>query len=266
MAEIALGHEIRRGAVTAQGDGEVVLGLGFMLMGENSKEVTENLVRRLDLVRASLPDDVVLTTVYDRSELVGSVLGTVTHNLVAGAVLVIVVLFVLLGKLRAGLIVASAIPLAMVFAVLGMYEMAIAASLLSLGAIDFGIIVDGSVVMTENNMRSLAEKQLKLGRPLGASERLQSIIESSKEVVRPVVFGMGIILVVFLPILTLQGIEGKMFRPMAWTFIFAMLGALAVAITLSPILSYYFLPRDSRENVGPCFSGAQPAYASVFWQ
>ena len=263
VAEIALGHEIRRGAVTAQADGEVVLGLGFMLMGENSKEVTENLGRRLELVRASLPDDVVLTTVYDRSELVRSVLRTVTHNLVAGAVLVIAVLFVLLGKLRAGLIVASAIPLAMVFAVLGMYELAIAASLLSLGAIDFGIIVDGSVVMTENNMRSLAEKQLLLGRPLRTSERLQSIVESSKEVVRPVVFGMGIILVVFLPILTLEGIEGKLFRPMAWTFIFAMLGALAVAITLSPILSYYFLPRSVRENEGRASRALHRAYEAV---
>jgi len=263
VAEIALGHEIRRGAVTAQGDGEVVLGLGFMLMGSNSKEVTENLGQRLELVRASLPDDVVLTTVYDRSELVSSVLSTVTHNLAAGAVLVVAVLLVLLGRLRAGLIVASAIPLAMVFAVLGMYELAIAASLLSLGAIDFGIIVDGSVVMTESNMRSLAEKQRKLGRQLKTSERLQSIVESSKEVVRPVVFGMGIIVVVFLPILTLQGIEGKLFRPMAWTFIFAMLGALAVAITLSPILSFYFLPRDYRNREGRVSRALHRAYGAV---
>lgn len=263
VAEVALGHEIRRGAVTAMGRGETVLGLGFMLMGENSNAVTENLSRRLESVRASLPDDVVLTTVYDRSELVGSVLRTVTHNLVAGAVLVIGVLFVLLGKLRAGLIVASAIPLAMVFAFLGMYELAIAASLLSLGAIDFGIIVDGSVVMTENNMRSLAEKQRRLGRPLRPPERLRSIVDSSKEVVRPIVFGMGIILVVFIPILTLQGIEGKMFRPMAWTFIFAMLGAMAVAITLSPILSYYFLPQRFREHEGRGTRIAQKVYQAV---
>ena len=263
VAEVALGHEIRRGAVTAQGQEEAVLGLGFMLMGENSKEVTENLSRRLESVRDSLPDDVVITTVYDRSDLVRSVLDTVTHNLVAGAVLVIVVLFVLLGKFRAGLIVASAIPLAMVFAVLGMYELAIAASLLSLGAIDFGIIVDGSVVMTENNMRSLAEKERQLGRPLSTSERLQSIVESSKEVARPIVFGMGIILVVFFPILTLQGIEGKMFRPMAWTFIFAMLGALAVAITLSPLLSYYFLPRNLPEDEGRSTRALQRVYGAV---
>jgi cobalt-zinc-cadmium resistance protein CzcA len=263
VAEVALGHEIRRGAVTAQGQGETVLGLGFMLMGENSKQVTENLGRRLESVRASLPDDIVLTTVYDRSELVRSVLSTVTYNLVAGAVLVIAVLFLLLGKLRAGLIVASAIPLAMVFAVLGMYELAIAASLLSLGAIDFGIIVDGSVVMTENNMRSLAEKQRQLGRPLRASERLESIVESSKDVVRPIVFGMGIILVVFFPILTLHGIEGKMFKPMAWTFIFAMLGGLVVAITLSPILSHYFLPRSFGEHEGRGSRAVQRAYGAV---
>jgi cobalt-zinc-cadmium resistance protein CzcA len=263
VAEVALGHQIRRGAVTARGEGETVLGLGFMLMGENSKEVTLSLRQRLESVRASLPDDVVITAVYDRSELVAAVLQTVTHNLVAGAILVIVVLFVLLGKLRAGLIVASAIPLAMVFAFLGMYELAIAASLLSLGAIDFGIIVDGSVVMTESNMRSLADKQRQLGRPLHASERLTSIVESSKEVIRPIVFGMGIILVVFFPILTLQGMEGKLFRPMAWTFIFAMLGALAVAVTLSPLLSYYFLPRTLPEHHGRGLMAVQRAYSTV---
>ena len=263
VSEIALGHEIRRGAVTAQGTGEVVLGLGFMLMGENSKALTDKLRERLEAIRSSLPDDVVLTTVYDRSELVRSVLDTVTHNLVAGAVLVILVLFLLLGRLRAGLIVAAAIPLAMVFAILGMYELAIAASLLSLGAVDFGIIVDGSVVVTESNMRSLAARQHKLGRPLTAGERLQSIIESTKEVARPVVFGMGIILVVFIPVLTLQGIEGKMFRPMAWTFIFAMLGALVVAITLTPILSYYVLPRRARERESRLIEFLQRGYDRV---
>jgi cobalt-zinc-cadmium resistance protein CzcA len=250
IAEVAVGHEIRRGAVTAHGRGEVVLGLGFMLMGENSKEVTEELKTRLESVRKSLPDDVILETVYDRTELVQAVIGTVKHNLIAGAMLVIIVLFLLLGNLRAGLIVALAIPLALTYAFLGMYALAIAASLLSLGAMDFGIIVDGSVVMTENNMRTLAEKQHRLGRPLKKSERLQIVLASSKEVVRPIVFGMGIILIVFFPILTLEGIEGKMFRPMAWTFIFAMIGALVIAITLTPVLSYYFLPRKAKEKEG----------------
>ena len=263
VAEVALGHEIRRGAVTAEGEGEVVLGLGFMLMGENSNEVTRALGARLDAIRASLPDDVVLTTVYDRSELVQSVLDTVTHNLVLGATLVIVVLFLLLGRLRAGLIVAAAIPLAMVFAVLGMFELSIAASLLSLGAIDFGIIVDGSVVVTESNMRSLARRQRELGRTLTAAERLAAIIESTKEVVRPVVFGMGIILVVFIPVLTLEGIEGKLFRPMAWTFIFAMLGGLLVAVTLSPLLSYSVLPRRAEERENRVIELIQRVYGRV---
>ncbi len=248
VAEVAVGHEIRRGAVTAQGEGEVVLGLGFMLMGQNSNEVTQRLKEQLISVRKSLPKDVVLETVYDRTELVKEVIGTVKHNLIAGALLVIVVLFLLLGNLRAGLIVSLAIPLALIYAFLGMAELAIAASLLSLGAMDFGIIVDGSVVMTENNLRRLTEKRQFLGRNLEKKEKLQTILESSQEVVRPIVFGMGIILIVFFPILTLEGIEGKMFKPMAWTFIFAMLGALVIAITLTPILSYYFLPRDISEK------------------
>ncbi|VAX38102.1 Cobalt-zinc-cadmium resistance protein CzcA; Cation efflux system protein CusA [hydrothermal vent metagenome] len=250
IAEVAIGHALRHGAVTAQGEGEVVLGLGFMLMGENSKVVTEKLKAKLETVRKSLPDDIILETVYDRTELVQAVIGTVKHNLIAGAMLVIVVLFLFLGNLRAGLIVAIAIPFALIYAFLGMSGLAIAASLLSLGAMDFGIIVNGSVVMTDNNMRGLAEKQHQLGRPLKKSERLQTIISSSKEVVRPIVFGMGITLIVFFPILTLQGIEGKMFRPMAWTFIFAMIGALIIAITISPIFSYYFLPRKTKEKEG----------------
>ena len=248
VANVIIGHEIRRGAVTAQGKGEVVLGLGFMLMGENSKKVTEELKVRLESIRKSLPDDVILKIVYDRTELVEKVISTVRQNLIAGAILVIVVLFLLLGNLRAGLIVALSIPLSLIYAFLGMYELGIAASLLSLGAMDFGIMVDGSVVMTENNMRKLSEEKHRLGRTLKTSERLQVIIDSSKEVVRPIVFGMGIILIVFLPILTLEGMEGKMFRPMAWTFIFAMVGALLIAVTLSPILSYYFLPKKEQKK------------------
>ncbi len=250
IATVAIGHEIRRGAVTAQGRGEAVLGLGFMLMGENSKVVTELLKKRLEGVKKSLPDDLIVEIVYDRTELVHEVIGTVEHNLLAGAVLVIVVLLILLGNIRAGLLVAISIPIAMLFAVLGMYEFGIAASLLSLGAIDFGVIVDGSVVMTEANLRILAERQSELGRPLERGERLQCIIDSSKQVVRPTVFGLSIIMVVFFPILMLEGIEGKMFRPMAWTFIFALMGALIVSVTLSPILSYYFLPRKVSENAG----------------
>ncbi|MBT3880092.1 MAG: efflux RND transporter permease subunit [Candidatus Scalindua sp.] len=246
IADVVIGHEIRRGAVTADGQGEVVLGLGFALMGENSKKVTEGLKKSLNIVRKSLPEDVKVEIVYDRTDLISKVINTVKHNLVYGAILVVLVLFLILGNFRVGLLVAIAIPISMLFAIFGMYEFSIAASLLSMGAIDFGIIVDGSVVMTEINMRKLNERQRHFGRPLTNVERLQSISESGKEVIRPIIFGMGIIIIVFLPILALEGIEGKMFRPMAWTFIFAMTGALSIAILLSPILSYYFLPRKIR--------------------
>ncbi|MDT8441847.1 MAG: CusA/CzcA family heavy metal efflux RND transporter [Desulfuromonadales bacterium] len=248
VAEVAIGHELRRGAVSADGRGEVVLGLGFMLMGENSRTVTTDLKEALTRVRQALPEDVILETVYDRTELVDQVIRTVKHNLAAGALLVIAVLFLLLGNLRAGLLVAATIPMAMLFAAFGMQELGIAASLLSLGAIDFGILVDGSVVMTEANLRRLTERQFQLKRPLSMSERFDTILASSQEVVRPIVFGLGIIVLVFLPVLTLEGIEGKMFKPMAWTFIFALAGALLVAVFLSPVLSFQFLPKDLKQT------------------
>jgi cobalt-zinc-cadmium resistance protein CzcA len=263
IATVAIGHEIRRGAVSARGEGEVVLGLGFMLMGENSKDVTQKLRDRIQAVRQALPDDIILEVVYDRIELVDEVILTVTHNLVFGAILVIVVLFILLGNLRAGLLVAVTIPFAMLFAFLGMYELSIAASLLSLGAIDFGVVIDGSVVMTENNLRRLAEKERTLGRSLNRLERFETILTSSKEVVRPIVFGMGIILIVFIPILSLESIEGKMFRPMAWTFIFAMVGALLCALALNPILSYYFLPRRGQEKESRIMQALHTGYSRI---
>lgn len=259
--EVKIDHEIRRGAVTANGQGEVVLGLAFMLMGENAQAVTKELKQRLEGVRKSLPEDVIVEVVYDRTELTGEVINTVQHNLLAGALLVVVVLFVLLGNIRAGLLVALAIPLAMLFALIGMFEFAIAASLLSLGAIDFGIIVDGSVVMTEANMRKLAQRARELGRPLTKKERLEVVARSAKKVARPIVFGMAIIMVVFFPVLALQGIEGKMFRPMAWTFIFALGGALIVALTLSPVLGYYFLPKRVREKEGLVARAMNSAYS-----
>jgi cobalt-zinc-cadmium resistance protein CzcA len=242
IAEVRSGHEIRRGAVTAGGRGEAVLGLGFMLMGENSKEVTERLKQRVDEIRGALPAGVEIEVVYDRTELVDHVIGTVKHNLLLGAILVIVILFLLFGSLSAGLIIALTIPLAMVLAALGMKEFAIAASLLSLGAIDFGIIVDGSVVMAENNMRRLAERVHMLGRALTRSERAAVVLESSKEVARPVFFGVAIITLVLVPILTLERIEGKLFQPMALTLIFALFGALLIALFLTPFLSLWILP------------------------
>jgi cobalt-zinc-cadmium resistance protein CzcA len=239
--EVKIDHEIRRGAVTADGRGEVVLGLAFMLMGENAQVVTEALKDQLDTVRPALPDDVVLETVYDRTELTTAVMETVKHNLLFGAVLVVSALFILLGNLRAGLLVALVIPLTLLFAVLGMYEFAIAASLLSLGAMDFGIIINGSVVMTDANLSGLSERTRRLGRSLTPDERYQTLLESSREVARPIAFGIGIILIVFLPILTLEGVEGKMFKPMALTFMFALAAALLIALVLSPVLSSFCL-------------------------
>jgi len=248
VATVKEDHEIRRGAVTADGRGEAVLGLGFMLMGENSAVVTHALKAKLAEVQKFLPPDVKLEVLYDRTELVDSVIRTVEHNLLAGALLVIAILFAFLGNLRAGLIVAVAIPLSMLFAANFMLQAGIAASLLSLGALDFGLIVDGAVVMMENTLRRLAGRQHELGRVLTKTEREEVMRSAPLEVVRPVAFGVGIIMIVFLPILTLEGIEGKMFKPMALTLIFALLGALILALTLTPVLASYFLQKQVKET------------------
>ncbi|MDO8544821.1 MAG: CusA/CzcA family heavy metal efflux RND transporter [Opitutaceae bacterium] len=248
VATVKEDHEIRRGAVTADGRGEAVLGLGFMLMGENSAVVTHALKAKLAEVQKFLPPDVKLDVLYDRTELVDNVIRTVQENLLAGALLVIAILFAFLGNLRAGLIVAAAIPLSMLFAANFMLQAGITASLLSLGAVDFGLIVDGAVVMVENAMRRLAGRQHELGRVLTKEERQDVLRSAPLEVARPVAFGVGIIMIVFLPILTLEGIEGKMFKPMALTLIFALLGSLILALTLTPVLAATFLPKQVREK------------------
>lgn len=241
VAEVEIGHEIRRGACTANGQGEVVLGLGFMLMGENSHDVTERLKQRLDEIRKTLPEGVEIRPVYDRTELVGEVIETVEKNLFEGAILVVAVLFIFLGNLRAGLIVALAIPLSMLFAFNSMLRFGIAGSLMSLGAIDFGLIVDSSVIMVENSVRHLAE-----GR--GRRSLLETVRDASIEVRRPTMFGELIIMIVYLPVLTLEGVEGKLFRPMALTVIFALLGSLVLSLTLMPVLASLFLPRRIKES------------------
>ena len=248
VATVKEDHEIRRGAVTADGRGEAVLGLGFMLMGENSAVVTHALKAKLVEVQNFMPPDVRLEVLYDRTELVDNVIRTVRHNLLAGALLVIAVLFAFLGNLRAGLIVAVAIPLSMLFAGNLMLQAGIAASLLSLGAVDFGLIVDGAVVMVENAMRRLADRQHQLGRPLTKEEREEVLQSAPMEVARPVAFGVGIIMIVFLPILSLQGIEGKLFKPMALTLIFALLGSLILTFTVTPVLTALFLPKQVKEK------------------
>ncbi len=243
VADVQTGHEIRLGAVTAHGRGEAVLGLGFMLMGENSHEVTWALKNKLEEICAVLPPGVTIQTVYDRTELVDHVIDTVQKNLFEGGLLVIAVLFLFLGNLRAGLIVMLAIPLSMLFAFSGMLRFGIAASLLSLGAIDFGLIVDSSVVMVENCVRHLAQAN-----PLGRS-RLEIIRDAAVEVRKPTMFGELIIMIVYLPILALEGVEGKLFRPMALTVIFALAGSMVLSLTLMPVLASVMLPKriDERE-------------------
>jgi heavy metal efflux system protein len=244
VARVVEGREIRRGAVTADGKGEVVLGLGFVLMGENSHAVTARLAARLDEIRKTLPAGVSATPVYERTALVDRVLETVRTNLLEGAVLVIAVLFVFLGNLRAGLIVASAIPISLLFAFDLMTRAGIAGSLMSLGAIDFGLVVDSSVIMVENAVTRLGENDDK--RPT-----IDVIRDAAIEVRKPTMFGELIIMIVYVPILALEGIEGKLFRPMALTVIFALIGSMAMSLTLVPTLSSLILPRRlaHRENV-----------------
>ncbi len=234
VAGVEAGHEIRRGAVTADGRGEAVLGLGFMLMGENSHEVTSELKKKLQETAAQLPHGVELKTVYDRTELVEHVIDTVRKNLFEGGLLVVAVLFLFLGNVRAAFLVALAIPLSMLFAFAGMLRFGVAASLLSLGAIDFGMVVDSSVVMVENCVRHIARGEQR--------SRLALIRDAAVEVRGPTLFGELIIMIVYLPILTLEGVEGKLFRPMALTVLFALAGSMVLSLTLTPVLASLLLP------------------------
>ena len=253
VAHVVDGREIRRGSVTADGKGEVVLGIGFMLMGENSHDITTRLGARLDEIRKTLPAGIEVAPVYERTSLVDRVLHTVKISLFEGAILVIAVLFLMLGNLRAGLIVASAIPLSMLFAFDLMIRAGITGSLMSLGAIDFGLIVDGSVIMIENSVRKLAEDG-------GRRTRVEIVRDAASEVLRPAMFGGLIIMLVYLPILALEGVEGKMFRPMALTVIFALLGSMVFSLTLMPVLASYVLPKRLGERENALVRGIKRAY------
>ena len=238
VGEVVIGHEIRKGAVTADGEGEVVLGLGFMLMGENSYAVTSRLRDRFGKLVANLPEGVEAKVVYDRTRLVDRVIATVRQNLLEGAFLVIVILYVMLGNLRAGLVAATAIPLSMMCGFIGMRQAGISASLLSLGAIDFGIVVDSSVVVIESILEKIAHHSGATG-----PARLKLVREATIAVKKPACFGLLIIMIVYIPILTLEGVEGKMFRPMALTVVFILIGSLVLSLTVVPVLSSLFLPR-----------------------
>jgi len=241
VSEVAIGHEIRRGAATYDGRGEAVLGLGFMITGENPAEITEHLSERLASVRAQLPDGVRAEPVYERTTLVRQVLDTVEHNLLYGALLVIAILFIFLGNLRAGMIVASAIPLSMLFAFDLMSRVGIAGSLMSLGAIDFGLAVDNAVIQVENAVR-------RLGQADASRSKLDVVRDAILEVRKPTLFGELIIMLVYLPVLTLEGVEGKLFRPMALTVVFVLTGSLLLSFTVLPAMIGTFLTRRARER------------------
>jgi cobalt-zinc-cadmium resistance protein CzcA len=246
VAEIVIGHELRRGLVTADGKGEVVLGLGFMRIGENSSVVTKDLSDKFGEMQSRLPEGVQADVFYERTDLVNEVVGTVRNNLCEGALLVVAILYIFLGNLRAGLIAAAGIPICMLFAFTGMYQAGIAGTLLSLGAIDFGIVVDSSVVVIENIVHHLAHQQ---AHPDGRS-RIQVIRDAVIEVRKPAVFGQLIIMIVYIPILTLQGVEGKMFRPMALTVILVLVGSLILSLTLTPVLASLALPKRLDDGGG----------------
>lgn len=253
VAKVVEGREIRRATVTADGKGEIVLGLGFMMMGENSHEVTKRLQARLEEIKKTLPEGVRVEPVYARTTLVDRVLRTVRTNLLEGAILVIAVLFIFLGNLRAGLIVAAAIPLSMLFAFDLMLRAGIAGSLMSLGAIDFGLVVDSSVIMIENSVKRLSEDHTE-------RDKLDIVRDAAIEVRKPTMFGELIIMIVYLPILALEGVEGKLFRPMALTVIFALLGSMVLSLTLMPVLASLLLPRRMKEKENIVMRGLRRAY------
>ena len=238
VAEVRLAPMVRQGVVTRDGRGEAVLGIVMMLMGENSREVVDRVKTKVATLEESLPPGVTIDTFYDRTDLIRRTIRTVETNLLEGGLLVVAVLFLMLGSLRGGLVVAVAIPLSMLFAFIGMVRAGISGNLMSLGAIDFGLIVDGSVVMVENIFRTMG------GRRAEAESMLETVRRSSREVARPVAFAVGIIMIVYLPVLTLTGVEGKMFRPMALTVLLALGGSLVLALTLVPVLASLVLRKE----------------------
>ncbi|MFO1460522.1 MAG: CusA/CzcA family heavy metal efflux RND transporter [Verrucomicrobiota bacterium] len=262
VATVGIGAGYRTGASTEMGE-EALIGAAIMMAGGNSRIVSRAVAARLDEIRHKLPPGIEIRTLYDRSELVNRTLNTVGRNLTEGALLVVVILFLLLGNVRGAFLVALAIPLSMLFAVIGMVRFEIPGNLMSLGAIDFGLIIDGAVVMVENILRHLGERQHRLGRPLTAAERIPTVLSAAREVARPLFFGVLIITLVYLPILTLQGIEGKMFRPMALVVMLALGGALVLAFTLIPALCSWLLSGKVHEGDNALIRFARSLYRPI---
>ena len=250
VAEVGIGRELRTGAATDNGR-EVVLGTVFMLIGQNSRTVSQAVDKKMIEINRSLPEGVHAVTVYDRTVLVDKAINTVKKNLLEGAILVIVILFLFLGNIRAAIITATVIPLSMLFTFTGMVSYKVSANLMSLGALDFGIIIDGAVVIVENCVRRLAHAQAHYGRPLTRSERFHEVFLASKESRRPLLFGQLIIMVVYLPIFALTGVEGKMFHPMAFTVVAALVGAMILSVTFIPAAVALFIGNrvSEKENI-----------------
>ena len=262
VAQVEIGRELRTGAATENGR-EVVLGTVFMLIGENSRSVSQAVAKKLEAINRSLPEGVVAVTVYDRTNLVEKAISTVKKNLFEGALLVVAVLFLFLGNIRAALITAMVIPLAMLFTFTGMFTNKVSANLMSLGALDFGIIVDGAVVIVENAIRRLAHAQHRHGRLLTRSERLHEVFAAAKEARRALIFGQLIIMVVYLPIFALTGVAGKMFHPMAFTVVIALLGAMILSVTFVPAAIALFVTGKVKEEENLVMRSARRVYAPV---
>lgn len=262
VADVQEGQDLRSGAATTNGS-ETVLGTAMLLIGENSRTVAQRVKAKLTEIAKSLPDGVVARAVYDRTHLVEATIQTVEKNLVEGAALVIAVLFLILGNIRAALITACVIPLSMLFTITGMVESKVSANLMSLGAIDFGIIVDGAVIIVENCLRLLASEQHRRGRLLSLDERMETIRAASSEVIKPSLFGTLIIAVVYLPVLTLTGTEGKMFTPMALTVLMALAGAALLSITFVPAAVAIFVTGKVSETENIFMRAAKRLYVPL---
>ncbi|WP_151638594.1 CusA/CzcA family heavy metal efflux RND transporter [Noviherbaspirillum aerium] len=262
IGEVEIGRELRTGAATENGR-EVVLGTVFMLIGQNSRTVSQAVDKKMAEINRTLPEGVVAITVYDRTVLVDKAIDTVKKNLIEGAILVIAVLFLFLGNIRAALITAMVIPLSMLFTFSGMVSNKVSANLLSLGALDFGIIIDGAVVIVENCVRRLAHAQAHHGRPLTRAERFHEVFAASREARRPLLYGQLIIMVVYLPIFALTGVEGRMFHPMALTVVIALLGAMILSITFIPAAVALFIGNKVAEKENVVMQGAKRLYGPV---
>lgn len=263
VADVIIGSESRTGAATENGQ-EVVLGTVFMLTGENSRTVSAAVEKRLAEINQTLPAGIVAKTVYNRTILIDKAISTVKTNLMEGALLVIAVLFVFLGNIRAAIITMLVIPLAMLFTFTGMATAKVSANLMSLGALDFGIIIDGAVVIVESCMRRLAHAQVTLGRPLTKSERFDEVFKAAKEARKPLIYGQLIIMTVYLPIFALTGIEGKMFHPMAFTVVIALAGAMLLSVTFIPAAVALFINTTVKESEHVLIRWIKVHYVSMF--